>query len=120
MSGYRALTSDLGYLAQLLQAGMAGLNSARRDTEFPRLGGPVWVATGVGAVVGTCSACLRRSQRIGNRAALGGLVGSGLGLACGLAWASRGFTRTLVRGAAGEMNAVRDVHWLKQNPIDYA
>jgi hypothetical protein len=41
-------------------------------------------------------------------------------LGCGVAWASRGFTGALARGALRQISTVQDLRWLEENPIDYA
>jgi len=115
------LTSDVRYGISLVQAGMDGVISARKATDIPPvLSSPVWALTAIGAVVGASTASLSRNRKSGYGVAVGGLVGSVLGLGCGLAWASRAFTGALARGATRKINTVRDARWLEMNPIDYA
>jgi hypothetical protein len=115
------LTSDARYVVNLIQAGMDGVVSARKTTDTsPLFISPVWVPAAIGAAVGVWTASRSRNRRSGYAVAMSGLVGSALGLGCGMAWASRNFTGSLARGAMREINTVRDARWLAENPIDYA
>src|SRR5512144_293946 len=102
------LTSDVRYVINLVQAGMDGVISARKaNGDPPVLGRAVWAPAAIGAVVGASTASLSRRRKSGHGVAAGGLVGSVLGLGCGVAWASRGFTASLTRGAIRKINTVR-------------
>ena len=117
----QTLTSEVRYMLQLIQAGMSGATSAWKTTGItPVLSAPVWTPTAIGAAVGAAAASLRVKRRHGNRAAMGGLVGGVLGMSCGMAWASRGLTAALAEGAIRKIGDARDLHWLENNPIDYA
>ena len=74
----------------------------------------------LGAAVGACSQSLNARRRTGYRVAMGSLVGSGLGLGCAAAWASRRLTGELARGVLRDINSARDARWLERNPITYA
>ena len=115
------LSSDARYVADLVQAGMDGIITVRKTTGIrPALKGSVWAPAIIGAVVGASTASMRGNRKSGRGVALAGLVGSLLGLGCGVAWASRDYTGALARGAMRKINTVRDARWLEENPIDYA
>ena len=120
----RSLTSDVRYFVNLVQGGWNGANAARKTTDIPAftpiLTSALWAPTVLGAAVGAWSTSLNRSRRSRYSTAKGGLVGSALGFVCGAAWASRGFTGAVARGAVQRINHVRDARWLEKNPIDYA
>ena len=121
MKSRQKLTSHAKYLINLVQAGTAGAVSARREAEMPSAWKMlVWAPVAIGALAGASTATLSRNRKSGYRALVGGLVGTAVGLGCGFALASRGFTSVVARGAMREMDAVRDARWLEQNPIDYA
>jgi hypothetical protein len=105
----------------LVQAGLAGIDTARKGTALPPVSiAPVWAPTAIGMAVGLSAVSLNRRRRSRYSMALGGLVGCAVGLGCGMAWASRGFTGALARGAVRKINIVRDERWLAENPINYA
>jgi hypothetical protein len=107
-------TSDVRYIVNLIQSGMDGIISARKTTDTSPVSiSPVWVPAVIGAAVGVWTSSLSRKRRSGYGVAIGGLVGSALGLGFGVAWAS-------ARGAVRKINTVRDARWLEENPIDYA
>jgi len=115
------LTSDVRYVIDLVQAGLDGIDSARKRAGLPLVSmSPVWAPTAIGAAVGASAASLNRNRKARYSVAMGGLVGCVVGLSCGVAWASRGFTGALARGAIRNINTVRDERWLAENPIDYA
>jgi hypothetical protein len=117
----QTVISDVRYVINLVQAGVDGVVSARKASDLPPvLMNPALAPTAIGAVVGASTASLTRNRRSGYGLAVGALVGSVLGLGCGVAWASRGFAGALALSAARKMNTVRDAHWLETHPIDYA
>ncbi len=118
MSVTTAMSSDMRYVLNLVQAGVDGVISARKLPTVTV--NPVWGPMALGAVVGASAACLVRRRKSGYDVAVGGVVGSVVGMGCALAWASRGVMAVLARGAIGRINTVRDAHWLAANPIDYA
>jgi hypothetical protein len=79
----------------------------------------VLAATAIGAGIGAATAALDRRRSPFDLAAKS-LIGGAVGLGCGLAWTSRVYAITAVRGAFREVNTVRDARWLAKNPIDYA
>lgn len=76
------------------------------------------------AAIGACAGLLQclvsgRDRRI-QKSILLGAVGSAVGFIAGFSWKTRGLTGSMVQGAAKNMGSVRDGHWLKRHPIDYA
>jgi len=119
------LFSDIAYFNNLVRAGMDGIASARNETHVTAvfttsLKNATWAAAALGAAVGVVSTCFDKDRRSVNRAAIGGLVGSMVGFAGGMAWASRRFTGTATRRAIRGVNSVCDARWLERHPIDYA
>jgi hypothetical protein len=114
------LTSEARHFGNMVQAGMDGVNSARKAQDTPPVSlSPVWVPTAIGAAAGMWIAS-RSKRSSGSGLALAGLIGCAVGLGCGFAWVSRGVTGALARGAMREIDTVRDARWLERNPIDYA
>ncbi len=121
MKAVQPIASDVRYVVGLVHAGMDGVISARKATNFPRVGwGPACVPAFIGAAVGATRASLGPNRRSGYGAAKGALLGSFVGLGCGVAWATRNYTLALARGARGKIGTAQDLRWLEQNPIDYA
>jgi ammonia channel protein AmtB len=116
-----SLKSDITYFGKLLGAGWQGVTSAQTVDEHAA---PVWTAAlcttaAVGAAAGMLSAYLR-SRRSSSTIAMGGLIGSMVGLSSGVAWASRDRTEAAARNAVRRINTIRDARWLEKNPIAYA
>jgi len=108
------------YIVDLIHAGMDGAITAEKTTIVPQtLVQTVLAATAIGASVGAATAAMNE-RRSKYELAIKSLIGGAVGLGCGLAWASRGFTGSLARGALRKINVVRDARWLEKNPIDYA
>jgi len=120
--GLRGQTMRPGvyYVVDLIHAGMDGAVTAEKTTVVPQqLIRSVLAATAIGAGVGAATATLNK-KRSGYELAAKSLIGAAVGLGCGLAWASRGLTGSMARGAMRKINVVRDARWLEKNPIDYA
>jgi hypothetical protein len=54
------------------------------------------------------------------RAIACGALGGAVGFVASFAWSSHTLAETVARGALKNIAAVRDQHWLKGHPIDYA
>src|SRR5579859_6550509 len=66
MKAAQPVTSDLRYVVGLVYAGMDGVISARKATNFPRVGwGPACVPAFIGAAVGATRASLGPNRRSG-------------------------------------------------------
>jgi hypothetical protein len=124
METVRSLESDLAYLKQLVGAGLNGIGSARHELDGNMFTSPlqavVWTPTAIGATIGMLGTRLIANRKSLSSVAIGGLVGSVLGVGAALAWSSRRFTGLAARKAVRHVNAARDAHWLETNPIDYA
>ena len=124
MEAVRSLRSDLTYCKRLLGAGWNGIAAARKQADRPLFSPPlqsvVWTPTAVGATVGALTRRLIGKDKSASGVALGGLLGSVLGLSAVLVWASREFTGPAARKSLRCINAARDAHWLESHPIDYA
>lgn len=108
------------YIVDLIHAGMDGAVTAEKTTIVPQtLIGSVLTATAIGAGAGAGVALLNE-KRSKYEVAIKSLIGGVVGLGCGLAWASRGYTGSIARGAKRKIDVVRDAHWLEKHPIDYA
>jgi hypothetical protein len=118
------LSSDIAYFNNLVRAGLDGIASARNETQgsvfATSLQNATWAAAVLGAAIGVVSTCFDKDRRSVPRATIGGLVGSVVGLAGAMAWASGRFTGTATRRAMRGVNSVRDARWLERHPIDYA
>jgi hypothetical protein len=108
------------YLVDLIHAGVDGAITAEKTAVIgPELILTVVGAAALGAAVGAAAAGMN-SRRSQYELAMKSLLGGAVGLGCGLAWAYRGLTRSMARGAARKINLTRDARWLEKNPIDYA
>ena len=124
MESVRTLKSDITYIKQLAGAGWDGIASARRELDGDVFTSPlqtvVWTPAAVCATIGMLSPRLIGNRKSASSVAMGGLIGSVLGLGAALVWSSRRFTGPAARRAVRHVNAARDAHWLESNPITYA
>ncbi len=74
----------------------------------------------LGACIGVLGSCPGYRQKSITRALAFGLLGAAIGLGSGIAWKSRRLTASATGGALRGMGKVRDEHWLRKHPIDYA
>jgi hypothetical protein len=118
-----SLQSDVTYVKDLVGAGWAGIDSARKESGEPLMTPAfkrtVWLPIAIGTTLGVLAACSKSSYKT-RHAVLGGLVGSVVGFGGGIAWVSRGVTGAAARRAIGKVNTVRDARWLEKHPIAYA
>lgn len=123
MVATRWLESEFAYIKSLAGAGVDGISEARREVcgqvFTPSLNSVAWKSAAAGAVAGAVGARLT-GKRKPLPIALGGMAGSLVGLGAAAVWTSRCFTASATRSAFRCVNAARDAHWLKENPIDYA
>jgi len=124
METARTLRGNLRYVKQLTGAGWTGLWSAATEFQGPVFSPPLqhaaWAPMAAGAALGMMGARYSQLRAKKNTVALGGVVGTALGLVAVVAWASRRVTRAAARKAIRRINDVRDARWLELNPIDYA
>jgi hypothetical protein len=122
------VASIVGYGQELVGSGLQGASKGR--TAFLN-GGPISpfladvnkkalkLAT-LGACIGVLGGYLGRKHQPAVRAVAYGALGGAVGFAASFAWNSHTFAETVARGALTNVGAVRDQHWLKNHPIDYA
>ena len=112
--------SGIYYVVELVHAGVDGAVSGKQAAVAPQgLMRSALAGTAAGAAFAAGTIMLNR-RRSRHRLAATSLLGGAVGLGCGLAWASRGLTRSIARGAVRNINLLRDARWLERNPIDYA
>ena len=123
MSTTPGLTGGIGYFESLVRASLDGISQARhevRNSVFtPPLGSFALKSLAAGALAGAVGARLSGNRKP-SRIAVGGAVGTALGFGAAVVWTSRHFTYSAARSTVQLVNAARDAHWLKTNPIDYA
>jgi hypothetical protein len=128
MNLHERIASIVGYGREVVVSGLQGASKGR--TAFLN-GGPISPFLGdlnkkalklatVGACFGVLGGYLSRKHQPAVRAVAYGALGGAVGFAASFAWSSRAFAGTVARGALTNVAAVRDQHWLKSHPIDYA
>jgi hypothetical protein len=121
MSSWKA---ELEYAKELVGAGVDGLAAARREFDGPVFGpvaaGSIWTPAAVCAGIGIIGGRFAGRKRTNSGIAAAGLAGVLVGSAMALAWTSRRFARHAAAKTVRSVNAVRDQHWLRAHPIDYA
>ncbi|MGA7560169.1 MAG: hypothetical protein WBW12_14710 [Terriglobales bacterium] len=120
--------SNADYGRRLLDSGIEGARSGREaflngesltpflSESFRRAMKPAVL----GACIGVLGSCPGYRQKSTTRALAFGLLGAAIGLGAGVAWKSRRLTASAAGGALRGMGKVRDEHWLRKHPIDYA
>ena len=116
----RTLESELSYTRKIAAAGWEGIASAHRQHPGEVCTLPVWRFAALGAGMGILTGFVNGNRRSASRVALGGLIGSFVGMGAGVSWGSRQFAGTAARNSTRLINAVLDARWLERNPIDYA
>lgn len=120
--------SNIEYGRDLVGSGLEGASSVGKEaledervsSELARATRESWKPAALGALVGAVSAVLLDDSKPTRSALVGGIVGGVLGYTGGVAWGSRRFTGAVAKGAAKNINTVRDARWLARNPITYA
>ena len=120
MNFLRMLQSELSYTRKIAAAGWEGIASAQRQHDGEIFQPANWTLAALGAGVGVLSGLVNRKRTSVSTMALGGLIGSFVGLGAGVAWGSRQFAGTAARNSTRLISGVLDARWLERNPIDYA
>lgn len=124
MSISSSVKSEMRYAKDIVEAGLGAAHQTGADVpetlNLSRVSQSALVPAVVGAVVGILGICLTQRKNRGQGAILGGLIGCALGFGGGVAWSTRDQTSAVARNALKNVQAVRDQHWLKKNPIAYA
>jgi hypothetical protein len=121
-------SSNVEYGRQVLSSGLEGARSGREAFLHGRPISPfisesicnVWKYAAVGVCVGALSSIPGKQQRSISRTLTYSLASGVLVLGIGTAWNTRCLMTSIARGARRSIDSVRDEHWLKSHPIDYA
>jgi hypothetical protein len=113
------LKSEVSYARDIVKAGMDA-TSPEPAADLARASQSALWPAALGGAMGFLIIYLGRRGARGKMALLDGLVGGALGFAGGVAWGTRQHTRVYYQKAAHNVQAVRDAHWLKKNPVAYA
>jgi hypothetical protein len=119
---------NIHYARELLNAGLEGARSGREKfLKGKRLGtflAESFSNTLKPAALGLCLGLLGSYRGNGRKKAgrvfARGLIGGAVGFGAGAVWQSRFLVETAAGSALKSIGRVRDDHWLKRNPIDYA
>jgi hypothetical protein len=121
------VASEVDYGRELVDSGIEGATNSRRTFLHGAPLSPylsdvnrdaLKLAT-FGVCIGLLGGFLG-GRRKPVRAIACGALGGAVGFAASFAWSSHTLAETVARGALKNMSAVRDQHWLKSHPIDYA
>lgn len=120
--------SNAGYGRKLVNSGLEGARSGREAFLHGRALAP-FLGTSFRnalkpAAFGLCLGVLggypaNRFQSRSKTVAFG-LLGGVIGFGLGMAWESRRLAASVALAAFGNIEKVREEHWLEKHPIDYA
>jgi hypothetical protein len=118
---------NFAYSKELLEAGISGVNTARRELlaaeETTDLVASAtqesWQSATVGGLTGAVLGVLADDRRPLRGVIAGGLFGALVGFAGSFVWRTRPLTSAMARNAGKRINEVRDGHWLSKHPINY-
>ena len=121
------IASEVDYGRELVDSGLEGASNGRKAflngaPLSPYLNGVNRDALKLATLAG-CLGLLGgylggRHKRA--RAIAFGALGGAVGFAAIFAWGSHDFAESVAHAALKNMSVVRDQHWLKSHPIDYA
>ena len=122
------VASEVDYGRELVDSGLAGASNGGKQFLHgaplaPYLGDLIRIALKLatfGVCLGLLASYLDHRHKPVARAVVCGALGGAVGFAASFAWTSHTLAETVARGALRNMAAVRDQHWLKTHPIDYA
>jgi hypothetical protein len=120
------LNADYG--RKLLNSGLEGARSGREAFLHGRplalfLGESVRYAltpSAIGLCLGVLGSRSGNHHKSAGRAVAYGFLGGVIGLGVGIVWESRRLAASVASAVYGNIEKVRDEHWLEKNPIDYA
>ena len=118
---------NVAYSKELLEAGIDGANTARREvleaeatTDLVTSAAQEsWQPATIGVLAGAICGVLADDRKPIRGVIAGGLLGAVLGFAGSFAWKTRPLTSAMARKAGKRITQVRDGHWLSKNPINY-
>ena len=123
-----SIKSNVGYVKDLVGSGLEGAGTFRKAaledsdvaSEWSDTAHESWIPALIGVALGALGGYFIDDRRSARNAVVGGLVGGAVAIGGHLAWGSRHVTGAMARGAARNINSVRDQHWLSKNPVTYA
>ncbi len=127
MSIKDAVKENLAYSKELIEAGIDGANSARKEVlEAEKTTDLVataaqesWQPATIGVLAGAICGVLADDRKPVRGVIAGGLLGAVLGFAGSFAWKTRPITSAMANKAGKRITQVRDGHWLSKHPINY-
>ena len=127
MSIKDTVKENLAYSRELLEAGIDGANTARKEvleaeetTDLVTYAAQEsWQPATIGVLAGAICGVLADDRKPIRGVIAGGLLGAVLGFAGSFAWKTRPLTSAMARKAGKRITQVRDGHWLSKNPINY-
>ncbi|MDR2788139.1 MAG: hypothetical protein LBD06_07240 [Candidatus Accumulibacter sp.] len=122
-----AVKENITYSKDLLEAGIKGASTARREVLTAEATADLvaaatqesWQPATFGLLAGAICGALADDRRPLRGVVAGGLFGAALGFAGSFVWKTRPLTSAMARNAGKRINQVRDVHWLSKHPINY-
>lgn len=127
MSVSESIKSNLAYGKEIVESGFEGAREARKtalDSQetmdmVTEAAQESWQAAALGAMVGAIFGVLADDRKPVRGVIAGGLLGMAAGFAGSFAWKTRPLSGAMARGAGKRIGAVRDEHWLAENPVNY-
>ncbi len=127
MSIKDTVKENLAYSRELLEAGIDGANTARKEvleaeetTDLVTSAAQEsWQPATIGVLAGAICGVLADDRKPIRGVIAGGLLGAVLGFAGSFAWKTRPLTSAMARKAGKRITQVRDGRWLSKNPINY-
>ena len=122
------VASEVDYGRELVDSGLEGasnggkqfLHGAPLTPYLSDLNRKALKLATFGVCLGVVASYLDHRHKPVARAVVCGALGGAVGFAASLGWTSHTLAETVARSALKNMAAVRDQHWLKSHPIDYA
>jgi len=127
MSIKDTVKENLAYSKELLEAGIDGANTARKEvleaeatTDLVTSAAQEsWQPATIGVLAGAICGVLADDRKPLRGVVFGGLLGAVLGFAGSFAWKTRPLTSAMAHTAGKRITQVRDGHWLSKHPINY-
>lgn len=127
MSVSENIKSNLAYGREIVESGIEGANAARKSALATQESTDMvteaaqesWQAAALGAMAGAIFGVLADDRKPVRGVIAGGLLGMAAGFAGSFAWKTRPLTGAMAREAGKRIGAVRDGHWLAENPVNY-
>jgi hypothetical protein len=121
--------SEVEYGLKLFNSGVEGARTGREEFLQGKPLDPfiensvrhAWLPAAVGAFLGIMAGVPHDHDRRPVIRMLGfALLGGAIGFTAGIAWETRRLTGSVASGVLTNVNKVRDEHWFRKHPIDYA